>query len=151
MKVKAKRVKNIKTSKIMLESITMDIEEAFKNGVPNGNLLKWDYLRYWQELVNLTRIGKIVNISDFNYSFCNTYFYYYPSDNEENYEMATFQISFISNVFQIYWTKYTKHGKTGKVVESPENSISKKWEQKVREFIKQKGGSTGNLMGPHQN
>lgn len=53
--------------------------------------------------------------------------------------MATFQISFISNVFQIYWTKYIKHGKTGKVIESPENNASKKWEQKVREFIKQKG------------
>ncbi len=123
----------------MLNSIINNIRDAFKNGVPNGSLQGWDFERFWQELINLTEIGEIVNATDFNYGFCNTYFYYHPSKKTKNYEMATFEISFVSNVFQIYWTKYSDSGKIGNVIESPENHESKEWEKKVREFIKQKG------------
>jgi hypothetical protein len=123
----------------MLDSILANVNEAFKNGVPNGSLLGWDYERFWQNLIKLTEIGEVLNVTDFNYGFCNTYFYYYPSKKIKCYEMATFEISFVSDVFQIYWTKYSDYGKSGNVIESPENDESKEWEKRVRNFIQQKG------------
>jgi hypothetical protein len=124
----------------MLDKIIRDVKDAFKNEHPNGMLLGWDDERFYQELSDLTKKGELVDQTDFNYSFCNTFsYYYYPFDKDKNYEMATLKISFVSNVFDIRWWKYRNRGRSPRIIESPENYVSKEWEQQVKAFFEKKG------------
>jgi len=120
--------------------VIKEIQSAFKDGIPNARLLGWDEERFYTDLINLSRSGKIVNATDFNYSFCNTYYYhYYPSEQSKAHEKATLQISFVSNVFQIYWDKFLKHSSVARRILEPENTESKDWEKAVKGFMKQSG------------
>lgn len=124
---------------IIKDSLIKEIHSTFNNGIPNGMLLGWDEERFYTELLNLSQNGKIVNATDFNYSFCNTYYFYYPPERSKVNEKATLQISFISNVFQIYWGKYLKHSSIERRIQEPEYAESKDWEKNVKAFMKQRG------------
>lgn len=124
----------------MKDSVIKDIQMAFKDGVPNGILLGWDEDRFYQDLLILTQRGEIVNRTDFNYSFCNTYYYHHSNKHSKTQEKATLQISFVSNVFQIYWDKSLKHSSSmARRIKEPENNESKEWEKAVKGFMKQRG------------
>ena len=115
------------------------IKEVFHDGVPNGWLLQWDSDRYSNELKDLALDLEFSNGTSFDYAFCNTYYLYHPSQETENYEMATIDISFVVNAYQVFWTQYSNHGKTGKVISSPSSEKSQIIEKKIRLFLEKNG------------
>ena len=123
----------------MKDSLIEDIRRAFKQGIPNGTILGWDRERFYTDLLSLTRRGTVVNETDFNYARCNTYHFYYPKELSKVNETATLEISFISNVYLMYWGKYLKHSPTERRIREPEFTESKDWGKAVKEFLKQRG------------
>lgn len=115
------------------------VREKFSNGVPNGWLLNWDSERFSKELKELSNEFEFINSTSFDYAFCNSYNLFFPSQASENYEMATIEISFIVDAYQIFWTEYFDYGKRGKVIPATTSKKSKAVEIRIRSFLNEKG------------
>lgn len=95
--------------------IVSKIREAFSQGVPNGFLLDWDRERFYSSLVREFKGCRVINDTDFNYSFCNTYELDGLGSSKEDY-VITIKISFVADAYTVYVTKYWDSRRKGKVV-----------------------------------
>lgn len=100
----------------MLADWIKTIQTQFKKGCPNGNLLEWDRNRYSASIKRVSKKCKVINQTDFNYAYCNTYEIRPKSLNEKYIYELTLSISFIVNAFVYHWTRYTLDMKKGKVI-----------------------------------
>jgi hypothetical protein len=94
---------------------------------PNGILLNWDRNRFYNELKSLLIDHDILNQTDFNYSFCNSFdIKINASENPIETYKLTLKISFILDFFTTHLTKYVNYGRVGNVV-----SIDSVYEAKI--------------------
>lgn len=98
----------------LLNTLVADIQKMFFDGCPNGFLLKWDVNRFFQSLVSLFAGFKVINETDFNYSYCNSY----EIELAENGEIfiLTLKASFIADAYTVHLTKYSSNRRRGIVV-----------------------------------
>ena len=103
-----------------INNLVAAVQEMFRDSCPNGSKLGWDRNRFFYCLVNLCTDCKVMNCTDFNYSYCNSFEIEPNIGWQEHSYVLTFKISFVSDVYSLHVTKYSKDRKTGKVVEESE-------------------------------
>lgn len=112
--LKKRRGSNFKMD--LLESWISTIALVHEKGRPNGKLLNWNPDRYFDDL-KVKCVGcKIENITDFNYSYCNTY-QVVPETTSDKYNyVLVLKISYVVNACCIYWVRYSKDFRRGEVI-----------------------------------
>lgn len=120
------------------KSLIRDINNAYSTAIPNGFLLGWDENRFFTELKFLFSDLKVINTTDFNYSFCNTYEIDLGEKGNTSF-ILTLKISFIANAFVLYVTEYSKNLKYGKVLFQEESDEQLEYLNRVQNFMFEKG------------
>lgn len=87
------------------ESWIAEITNQFNPTPPNGFALDWDSDRYFAALKKLCVGCTVLNCTDFNYAYCNTFRITPKSINREYVYDLTLNISFIVNGYSLHWTK----------------------------------------------
>lgn len=102
------------------ERIVSLVQSTFGYSFRNVSKHDWDRNRFFHSLVKLCGGCKIVNGTDFNYSYCNT-FEIEPKVQPDEYSyVLTFKTSFVADVYSLHVTRYSKDRSTGKVVSENE-------------------------------
>ena len=103
-----------------INSMILQVQEAFKNGCPNGIILAWDRDRLFHDLEQVCRGFKVTNYTDFNYSYCNTFDIEPIGDSSDYIYVVTFKVSFVCDAYSVHVTKYSKDRRRGEVVSENE-------------------------------
>lgn len=122
-----------------LHELVMKVRNVFGESPPNGILLGWDEDRFYASLSMLCRDCRVVNETDFNYSYCNS-FQLEPNHSVRDHDyVLTFKTSFVADAFSVHVTRYTKDRKQGKVVGENECPELLPALETVRRFAEESG------------
>lgn len=123
------------SSRSGLDEILAQVRDAFRDGPPNGWLLGWDPDRLIAGIQGLTPSDcQISNRSSFDYSFCNSFEIKFPAVKNKYLVLIT-KVSFIADVFCLYWVRYKHKGGKGNVIPSPETAEQCETEKSLRSFL----------------
>ncbi len=100
----------------ILNVLIIDIQKKFSNGCPNALLLGWDRNRFFQIFLSLFVGFKVINETDFNYSYCNSYEIELGKNVCDEIFILTLKVSFIVDAYTIHVTKYSSNRRTGVVI-----------------------------------
>ncbi len=103
------------------DSLVRQVRERFQSGKTNGFLMKWEANRFHEKLKALCEDFRVVNQTDFNYSYCNSYEIEPYIHRTGGQYVLTVKFSFIADVFSVHLTKYSHNRKVGFVV--PEHEL----------------------------
>lgn len=119
----------------LLDDWISTVKSKFGDGCPNGFLLEWDANRFYSSIIEICRKCKVINQTDFNYAYCNTYVIR-PGTKTGNfiYEL-TLNISFIVDAFSFHWTRYTPNLKKGGVISTNEIEVEYDPTDSLIEFL----------------
>jgi len=124
---------------VTLYNLISDIQNKFSEGCPNGFLLEWDVNRFFHALLSLFDGYKVINDTDFNYSYCNSYDVELGEDENNDVFILTLKASFISDAYTIHITRYSSDRRNGVVIPY-ENCLEYESEiAKVKGFIENEG------------
>ena len=115
------------------------IKKAFSNGCPNGFLLGWDEKRFFERLSALLSGTKVINNTDFNYSYCNSFEVLLDELEEKEHFVLTVKVSFVADFFCVYLTKYTRNKRNGEVVDVSQSEDFSELFGKVESFFAGEG------------
>ena len=116
-----------------------DVRRAFRFGIPNGLKLNWNADRFFPQIKRICEKCHVVNGTDFNYSYCNS-FDVEPTEMEGgNRYVLNVKFSFIAPAYSIHTTKYSRDKKLGRVVQESERPAILSLAHSVRDFAKQAG------------
>ncbi len=124
---------------ITQNEIIQQVQSLYKNGIPNGILLGWDTARFHNQLTSLFERLIILNETDFNYSFCNSYTIELGKDSGDNVYILTLKASFIVNAYTIHVTKYSSNKRVGKVIQEDHLLQYTKYIERARSFFENQG------------
>ncbi|NOT12099.1 MAG: hypothetical protein HOP23_09760 [Methylococcaceae bacterium] len=121
------------------DELIAEIKIKFNSSVmPNGDLLGWDRNRFYEPLQLLLNEYAVINQTDFNYSYCNSFdINMNTKGNFGEIYKITLKISFILDMFTIHLTKYSKDKKMGKVVSQDTIPEAKFVCDKLRYYLSQ--------------
>lgn len=119
----------------LLDNWISEVKLAFQHERPNGNILNWDSDRYFFNIKDKCIGCEIQNLTDFNYSYCNTY-QVIPETNSSKYSyVLVIKISYIVHAYSIYWVRYSKNLERGSVIGSEQLDVSNNPETKILDFM----------------
>jgi len=122
-----------------LNTLIIDIQKKFSDGCPNGFLLGWDINRFFQSLISLFVGFKVINDTDFNYSYCNSYEIELGENESDEIFILTLKVSFIVDAFVLHVTRYSSNRRSGKVIHFDECSEYAGEIKKAKIFLVGKG------------
>ena len=102
------------------DQLVLEVRKIFGESCPDGNLLAWDENRFLPSLTKLCTDCKVVNSTDFNYSYCNSFEIESNVNLPEHVYILTFKTSFILEAYSLHVTRYSMDRKRGKVVAEDE-------------------------------
>lgn len=121
------------------DQLVFEVRKKFAESRPNGVVLEWDENRFFLPLKELFENCKVVNCTDFNYSYCNSYeIEPIPQPQEYDY-VLTFKTSFVLDVYSLHIARYSKDRKSGQVVKDDEYAALLPTISKVRLFAERQG------------
>ena len=123
----------------VLSMLVENIQRKFSNGCPNGFLLGWDVNRFFKSLLSLFVGFKVINDTDFNYSYCNSYDIELGTGEDGKMFILTLKASFIADTYTIHVTKYSKNKRSGKVIHIEEYREYAGEVVKARSFMEEQG------------
>jgi hypothetical protein len=116
------------------EQLVLGIQEIFGKSRPNGILLGWDKNRFFSSLRELCADCTVVNDTDFNYSYCNSFEIVSNTNRQEHDYVITFKTSFVLDVYSLHVTRYSPDRKRSKVVSEHECTELIPILQRIRNF-----------------
>ncbi len=121
--------------------LVTEIKKKFNSEfTPNGILLNWDRNRFYSDLQLLISEHEILNQTDFNYSFCNSFdIKINAKKNHGEIYKLTLKISFILDFFSTHLTRYVSYGRMGKVVSIDSVSEAKLICDKLKSYLSEMG------------
>lgn len=115
------------------------VRTAFQFGPPNGLELNWDSKRFFSDLKKICTDCRVVNNTDFNYSYCNS-FNIEPTEAEGDVRhVLTAKFSFVAPAYSVHVTKYSMDKKSGRVIDEAEHPTMLRLAAFVRQFAAQEG------------
>lgn len=124
---------------IITSMLIRDIQRKFSNGCPNGYLLGWDVNRFFKPLLSLFAGFRVINETDFNYSYCNSYDIELGIGEDEKIYFLTLKASFIADIYTVHVTGYSKNKRRGKVVDVMKFPEYEKQIERARSFMNGQG------------
>lgn len=121
------------------KQIILEIQRIFSNSCPNGFLLGWNKNRFFSSLKSICKDLEVINETDFNYSYCNSYDIRQKIDTSENNYNITLKASFILAAYSLYVTKYSNNGKSGEIMLEIDSPEIKTTLVKIKRFIENEG------------
>lgn len=120
-----------------LEKCKSQIRASFKSGPPNGWLLGWEGNRFEEDIAAVAKPYKTLNMTNFDYGFCNTYRVLDETRNEYHRWELTIQISCIVDYFSTFWTKYSPG--SSRVHDKHPDAETEKIQAAVKDWLRDKG------------
>src|SRR5688500_18859647 len=93
--------------------LIQEVRNAFQFGPPNGLELNWDASRFFSSLESLCSSCKVLNSTDFNYSYCNTFDIEPENMGVDCRYVLTAKFSFVAPAYSVHVTKYSLDKKAG--------------------------------------
>lgn len=122
-----------------LAALKQKVQSAFQDGPPNGWLLGWPADRFFDRIRAASPLDhEVVNDSSFDYAFCNS-FRVRPRDHKGSHRELIVKISFIADVFCLYWIGHSQAGKVSPVAEAPEGSDDHRFERRLATMLAEQG------------
>lgn len=103
--------------------IIEEIKARFNRGCPNGFLLGWDRDRFLKEVTDLSAPLRVINNTDFNYSYCNSYEIIISSNSNEPELSVILKLSFILDIYSLYCVEYVSGRRIGRVVKIASSGV----------------------------
>lgn len=124
--------------KIGLEVLIREIQRKYSGSYPNGIMDSWDLERYSQHFAQLFSNYEVLNQTDFNYSYCNSYDVILGAGKETTSNILTIKASFIYDAYSLHITRYSEK-LNGKVIPLDLCSEFKNEVDTVRIFFESRG------------
>ena len=121
------------------DELVLTVRKIFGESCPNGIILDWDEDRFFPPLTRLCADCRVVNDTDFNYSYCNSFEIEPIADLREHVCVVTFKASFILDVYSLHLTKYSEDRRHGEVVVELEHAELIPIVEKIRRFAEEQG------------
>lgn len=99
----------------------------------------WDEDRFMESVKRICRDSKVVNNTDFNYSYCNCFDIESNLNHDEHDFVVTFKTSLVADAYSLHVTRYSKNRRSGKVVQEDECDELLSVVANLREFAHQQG------------
>lgn len=115
------------------------VRSAFAGGPPNGWMEGWALDRHFTEFVQVASPQKAVNVTSFDYSFCNRFEARVNGLVDRRYAVLSVLLSFIADVYTIHWTLYEGDGRVGRVIKAPPSADAAELQLRVERWLAQIG------------
>lgn len=110
------------------------IQVFFSNDKSDGISLSWDRRRFFDNFEKSLAPYEVINNTDFNYSYCNSFDLRVPETIIEGSYIITLKLSFVVNAFVLFVTWYSPDFRRGRVVSVDDLPQLSKLYEKVRHF-----------------
>ncbi|MCW8127426.1 hypothetical protein [Microbulbifer halophilus] len=122
---------------VELDLVVENIRRKFSKGCPSGIMIGWDVSRFFSALKSVFKGYTVLNQTDFNYSYCNTYDVNLGNNASGHYFVLTIKVSYIYDAFTMHITRYISR-RSGEVVTFDQCNEYKELVEKVRSFLADK-------------
>ncbi|MCL7422221.1 MAG: hypothetical protein M8364_15085 [Methylobacter sp.] len=121
------------------DELISEIQSKFTPSCPNGMLLGWDRNRFYDLISSLFVGYKVINQTDFNYSYCNSFDIEIGRSPIGQIYVLTIKISFIVDAYTVHVTEYSRDRNRAKLVQGEEVPETKHKIEKIKRLMEQKG------------